>query len=160
MDMKFYWVRDQLNQGQFLIYSRPGSDSLVDYFTKHQPTSHHCRMCPKYLMPSPTSNIYALVYLPERLWGWDKTGGKPPLKFQSSVTQSVTNWCSNNIAYILGNQSLLIKLPQTFLNYQVHDVFLLYVFSTNSVDIISWLYPILFYSCWSVQFLQKYFVCA
>ena len=49
IDMRFYWIRDRVKQGQFVVYWRKGADNLADYFTKHHPTSHHRRMRPLYL---------------------------------------------------------------------------------------------------------------
>ena len=39
--MRFYWIRDRVRQGQFLVYWRKGSLNKADYFTKHHPASHH-----------------------------------------------------------------------------------------------------------------------
>ena len=39
--MQFYWVRDRVRQGQFLVYWRAGEHNLVDYFTKYHPTRYH-----------------------------------------------------------------------------------------------------------------------
>lgn len=52
MDMRFYWVRDRVQQGQFQVYWQPGSDNLADYFTKHHPTSHHRKIQDVYLQPN------------------------------------------------------------------------------------------------------------
>ena len=41
MDMRFYWIRDRVRQGHFLISWRKGADNLADYFTKHHLPSHH-----------------------------------------------------------------------------------------------------------------------
>lgn len=41
MDMRFYWVRDRVKQGQFRVYWAPAETNLADYFTKHHPPSHH-----------------------------------------------------------------------------------------------------------------------
>ena len=41
MDMRFYWIKDSVEQGQFLIYWRPGSKNLGNNFTKHHLPSHH-----------------------------------------------------------------------------------------------------------------------
>ena len=41
MDMRFEWLLDREQQGQFKIYWRPGKTNLVDYFTKHHPPAHH-----------------------------------------------------------------------------------------------------------------------
>ena len=49
MDMRFYWVRDRVKQGQFHVYWAPGSGNLADYFTKKHSPTHHQRMRPIYL---------------------------------------------------------------------------------------------------------------
>ena len=49
IDMRFYWVRDRVKQGQFNIHWKRGQDNLADYFTKHFPASHHREMRPIYL---------------------------------------------------------------------------------------------------------------
>lgn len=49
IDMRFYWVRDRVEQGQFRIHWRPGNTNLADYFTKHHSPSHHQAMRPIYL---------------------------------------------------------------------------------------------------------------
>ena len=49
IDMRFYWVRDRVKQGQFYIYWKKGSDNWGDYFTKHHPASHHREVRPLFL---------------------------------------------------------------------------------------------------------------
>ena len=49
IDMRFYWVRDRVRQGQFNIYWKKGQDNKADYFTKHHSPSHHRAMRPIYL---------------------------------------------------------------------------------------------------------------
>jgi predicted transposase YdaD len=44
MDMRFYWVKDRVKQGQFHVYWGPGYQNLADYFTKHHSLAHHKRM--------------------------------------------------------------------------------------------------------------------
>jgi hypothetical protein len=44
MDMRFYWIKDRVKQGQFKIYWGPGYQNLADYFTKHHSPAHHKRM--------------------------------------------------------------------------------------------------------------------
>jgi hypothetical protein len=41
MDMRFYWIKDRVKQGQFNIYWGPGFQNLADYFTKHHSPAHH-----------------------------------------------------------------------------------------------------------------------
>jgi hypothetical protein len=40
MDMRFYWIKDRVKQGQFKIYWGPSAD----YFTKHHSPAHHKRI--------------------------------------------------------------------------------------------------------------------
>jgi hypothetical protein len=44
MDMRFEWLLDRAQQGQFCIFWRPGKTNLADYFTKHHPPVHHCNV--------------------------------------------------------------------------------------------------------------------
>jgi hypothetical protein len=41
MDMRFYWVKDRVKQGQFHVYWGTGYQHLGDYFTKHHSPAHH-----------------------------------------------------------------------------------------------------------------------
>ena len=63
IDMRFYWVRDRVNQQQYHVYWAPAHHNLADYFTKHHTPSHHRKMrkyfvyttaCPKFLPTAPT----------------------------------------------------------------------------------------------------------
>jgi hypothetical protein len=44
MNMRFYWIKERVKQGQFNVYWGPGFQNLVDYFTKHNSPAHHKRM--------------------------------------------------------------------------------------------------------------------
>jgi hypothetical protein len=44
MDMRFYWIKDWVKQGQFKIYWRPGFQNLADYFTKQHSPAHYKRI--------------------------------------------------------------------------------------------------------------------
>ena len=50
MDMRFYWIKDRVKQGQFLVHWRRGTDNLADYFTKHHSPAHHRAMRSWYLL--------------------------------------------------------------------------------------------------------------
>jgi hypothetical protein len=39
IDMRFYWIRDRIKQGQFIVH----------YFTKHHSPAHHKHICSNYL---------------------------------------------------------------------------------------------------------------
>jgi hypothetical protein len=49
-DMRFYWLKDRIEQKQFDVYWKPGNQNLADYVTKHHPPSHHMIMRNKYLL--------------------------------------------------------------------------------------------------------------
>ena len=49
IDMRFYWLRDRVNQGQFHVYWAPGAINLGDYPTKHHSGSHHRQVRPIYV---------------------------------------------------------------------------------------------------------------
>jgi hypothetical protein len=49
IDMRFYWIRDRVRQGQFLVYWSKGKGNLADYFSKHHPASHHTAVRSTYL---------------------------------------------------------------------------------------------------------------
>ena len=44
IDMRFHWLRDRTNQGQFHIYWDRGQNNLADFYTKHHPASYHKTM--------------------------------------------------------------------------------------------------------------------
>ena len=49
MDMRFYWIKKIIEQGQFRVFWRPGPENLGGYHYKHRPTKHHIAVRPKYL---------------------------------------------------------------------------------------------------------------
>ena len=46
IDVRFYWLRDRAQQGQFHIYWESGAHNLADYYTKHHPPTYHRTMRP------------------------------------------------------------------------------------------------------------------
>ena len=50
MDMRFYWIQDRVQQGQFNIYWAKGADNLADYFTKHFNRRQHRHIRKNYLV--------------------------------------------------------------------------------------------------------------
>jgi hypothetical protein len=49
MDMRFYWIKDRVKQGQFNVYWGLGFQNLADYFTKHHSPAHHKRIRDVYI---------------------------------------------------------------------------------------------------------------
>ena len=48
MDMRFYRIKDRIEQGQFRVFWRPGQEKLGDYHFKHYPPENHIAGCSKY----------------------------------------------------------------------------------------------------------------
>jgi hypothetical protein len=48
MDMRFYWVKDRVEQDQFNVGWAPGDTNMGDYFTKHHSPAHQKRTRPYY----------------------------------------------------------------------------------------------------------------
>ena len=53
MDMRYYWIRDRVRQGQFQVKWHPGETNLADYPTKHHPPSHHREIRHKFMIDQP-----------------------------------------------------------------------------------------------------------
>jgi hypothetical protein len=49
IDMRYYWLRDRVKQGQFIVQWESGKFNLADYFTKHHLPAHHSALRPVYL---------------------------------------------------------------------------------------------------------------
>ena len=46
IDVRFYWIRDRVSQGQFRVYWDSGKNNIADFYTKHHPPSYHKQMRP------------------------------------------------------------------------------------------------------------------
>jgi hypothetical protein len=63
MDMRFHWLQCRDAQGLFRYYWRPGTQNLVDYFTKHHPATHHKTIRPTIL--TAVNNLeYRKLFMP------------------------------------------------------------------------------------------------
>ena len=54
MDMRFYWVKFRIAQGQFKLLWRSGRENIADYFTKLHAQVHHKNTRPLYVINSLT----------------------------------------------------------------------------------------------------------
>ena len=61
IDMRFYWVRDRVDQNQFKVFWKPGKTNLADYVTKHHPASHHQIMRQHYLHQANNIDLFQQV---------------------------------------------------------------------------------------------------
>jgi hypothetical protein len=87
MDMRFYWVHNQAAQHQFIIYWKPGTENLCDYFTKHFPASHHRLMQSTYLVPTADSSKYAFNQSPRILQGCVNSSTLPRVRAHTKAQQ-------------------------------------------------------------------------
>jgi hypothetical protein len=56
-DMRIYWIRDRVCQGQFKIYWSKGQTNRADYFSEYHTASHHQAIRSTYLY-SPTNSAW------------------------------------------------------------------------------------------------------
>lgn len=57
MDMRYHWIRDRVQQGQFKVIWQPGGTNLADYFTKIHPVHHYESMRDVYTNGSYSANL-------------------------------------------------------------------------------------------------------
>ena len=95
IDMRFYWVKDRVNQNQFLIYWRPGDNNVGDYVSKHHSPAHHQTMRPIFSVnlvcqnpSSYTENCLQRLSLCLQ-WGGDND------TFNSSLVRYDSYWSQN-----------------------------------------------------------------
>ena len=86
MDMRFYWVRDRVQQKQFNIRWQPGKSNLAEYPTKHHTGNHHQQVRPIYL--------YDPVSSPRTVQGCIKIlgGEHKAMRAQCARTKKQVTW--------------------------------------------------------------------
>jgi hypothetical protein len=82
MEMRYFWIADQVARKQFTVHWHPGQENLADYYTKHHPMSHHIRVRPYYLLEPNSPIELPRAMTPEELRGCAKTPMAPPLTRQ------------------------------------------------------------------------------
>eukprot|EP00804_Cyclotella_cryptica_P020493 CCRYP_019412-RA/>CCRYP_019412-RA protein AED:0.05 eAED:-0.04 QI:0/0/0/1/0/0.5/2/0/1372 len=69
MEMRFFWVTDQVQQRYFDVRWQPGQENLADYFTKHFESRHHVHVRPWYLHTSTSPTLLPRANAPSSLRG-------------------------------------------------------------------------------------------
>lgn len=82
MEMRYFWIADQVARNQFNVKWHPGQENLADYYTKHHPTSHHTRVRPFYLLEPNSPSELPRAMTPEELRGCAKTPMAAPINWQ------------------------------------------------------------------------------
>eukprot|EP00804_Cyclotella_cryptica_P017740 CCRYP_001169-RA/>CCRYP_001169-RA protein AED:0.60 eAED:0.60 QI:0/-1/0/1/-1/0/1/0/124 len=69
MEMRFFWVADQVNRRHFQVCWHPGQENLADYFTKHFDARHHISVRPWYLHTTDSPQFLPRAAAPSSLRG-------------------------------------------------------------------------------------------
>ena len=57
IDMRFHWLADRVNRGQFIIFWTRGANNFADYVTKHHPPAHNLDMRGKFFTTEHLANL-------------------------------------------------------------------------------------------------------
>ena len=69
INMRFYWVRYRVIQGNFLFCWVAVEQNPADYFTNHHPTNHNCSKQSTHILPTADASKYSLYMAPNDLTG-------------------------------------------------------------------------------------------
>eukprot|EP00957_Ditylum_brightwellii_P040721 3082356-Ditylum_brightwellii.AAC.1 len=69
MNMRYFWILDQIQQGNFNVIWCPGQENLADYPTKHHPAAHHQCICPYYVHTTDSPRFLPQALAPHLLQG-------------------------------------------------------------------------------------------
>ena len=82
MEMRFFWITDQVKNGSFDVQWHPGQENLADYFTKHFEGRHHQEVRPWYLHMNNSPKFLPRAVAPSTLRG---CVGTLPNKYHKSA---------------------------------------------------------------------------
>ena len=69
MEMRFFYITDQVNRGLFDVQWHPCQENLADYFTKHFDSKHHQEVRPWYLHMHNSPSVLPRAAAPVTLQG-------------------------------------------------------------------------------------------
>ena len=69
ISMIFYWSRDRVRQGKFLVYRVAGEKNLAEHSTKNHPTSHHRSKQITDIVPTSDTSNHVCYMAPNQLQG-------------------------------------------------------------------------------------------
>jgi Reverse transcriptase (RNA-dependent DNA polymerase) len=100
IDMRFYWIRDRVRNGQFIIYWQKGSLNQADYFSKHHPTKHHQAIRSAYLHEPNSKNYFEV--LREQKLDDDNEQAPPPSRTFLTNGNTASNYACGEGVLIAG----------------------------------------------------------
>ena len=103
--VRYYWVRDQVCQGHFVIYWRPADANYADYYTKHFPPRVHQTIHPTRIhTPPDQANYFACL-------DDDESVDEPDAN--ASCTRSIQLHCIDELRSNAASEGVLIPVPDT-----------------------------------------------
>ena len=85
MDMRYFWINDQVEQGNFEVVWLPGTDCLADYPTKHHMRNIHRKLRKYYVHEKDSPRYLFRSMVPRELRGCVGTPIRQPLTAARSV---------------------------------------------------------------------------
>ena len=99
MNMRYFWILDQIQQGNFDVIWRPGQENLGDYPTKHHTAAHHQHVRPYYVHTDKSPRYLLRALDPHLLQGCvDSTLG--PYNRQTPLPRNKTRSVCHQSTYI------------------------------------------------------------
>ena len=99
MEMRFFWVTEQVTNGTVDVQWHPGLENLADYFTKHFDTGHHVNARPWYLQERNSVRELPRAAAPKALRGCVgiQAGGYSSRSPLPKTTRAVaaSAWCTD-----------------------------------------------------------------
>eukprot|EP00957_Ditylum_brightwellii_P008692 659926-Ditylum_brightwellii.AAC.1 len=86
MNMRYFWILDQIQQGNFNVIWRPGQENLVDYPTKHHPAAHHQCIRPYYIHTTDSPRFLPRALAPHLLRGCAQNPRKDLTPYDGRMT--------------------------------------------------------------------------
>ena len=56
IDMRYHWIRDRVERGEYSVAWGPGADNFADYFTKNHPAKHCREVRSRYVGDKPAAS--------------------------------------------------------------------------------------------------------
>ena len=69
MEMRFFWVTDQVKSGVMDIQWHPGQENIADYTSKHHDSKHHQVVLPWYIQEDNSPHVLPRAANPSALLG-------------------------------------------------------------------------------------------
>ena len=79
MDMRYFWIVDQVNQNNINVEWHPGLENLADYTSKHHSAKIHRYLRPYYLQTKNSPRYLTRALKPSKLRGYVKTPNRVPI---------------------------------------------------------------------------------